>query len=258
MRKNLLLALLLSAVSTTLAAGDFDLSLDVDGPDQAAAGTNVTFTLTVTNDDTTAAGAFVVTDELPAEMTFVSCSATGGGVCGGSGNNRSIAFSSLAGEASVTITIVANVSCSNPGDTDVVDIGEIHPAAADPDGDEVDNDSITVTILRPQIANLSATPSVLWPPNHKFVDVAVNYAIIDNCGAVTVRLSVTSNEPVNGTGDGDTAPDWQIVNNHRVRLRAERAGNGSGRMYTITVTATDSSGASSSASVDVRVPHDTK
>ena len=84
----------------------------------------------------------------------------------------------------------------------------------------------------------------------------MEYTIIDNCGPVTVALSVSSNEPVNGTGDGNTAPDWQIVNEHLVRLRAERAGNGTGRVYTITITATDSAGESSSADVAVSVPHD--
>lgn len=67
-------------------------------------------------------------------------------------------------------------------------------------------------------------------------------------------LSVASNEPVNGTGDGDTAPDWQVVDSHRVRLRAERAGSGNGRTYTVTITCTDTAGASSTREVKVQVP----
>jgi hypothetical protein len=54
--------------------------------------------------------------------------------------------------------------------------------------------------------------------------VAVNYAVADNCSAssaITCSLTVSSNEPVSGTGDGDTAPDWEIVDAHHVRLRAE-------------------------------------
>jgi hypothetical protein len=54
----------------------------------------------------------------------------------------------------------------------------------------------------------------------------VNYTVNDNCGMPACVLSVTSNEPINGTGDGDTAPDWEIVDAHHVRLRAERAGTG--------------------------------
>jgi len=94
----------------------------------------------------------------------------------------------------------------------------------------------------PSIENLYASPVVLWPPNHTMRDVAVNYSAIDNCSSLNCVLSVASNEPVNGTGDGDTAPDWEVIDATRVRLRAERAANGSGRIYTITVTCTDTAG----------------
>jgi len=67
---------------------------------------------------------------------------------------------------------------------------------------------------------------------------------------------VTSNEPVNGTGDGDQEPDWEITGPLTVNLRAERAGTGSGRVYTLTVQCSDDSGNSSTGSVAVTVPHD--
>lgn len=102
------------------------------------------------------------------------------------------------------------------------------------------------------ISGASASPSVLWSPNHKFVDVVVGYDTTDNCGAVTTSLSVSSNEPVNGK----KGPDWQVVDAHHVKLRAERSGEGRGRIYTITITAVDGHGNSSSRSVPVLVPHD--
>jgi hypothetical protein len=46
-----------------------------------------------------------------------------------------------------------------------------------------------------------------------------------------------------------------VVDNHHVRLRAERAGGGNGRIYTITIHATDTYGNTSSQSVAVLVPH---
>jgi hypothetical protein len=52
-----------------------------------------------------------MTDNLPAQTTFVSCNATGGGVCGGSGNNRTVTFASLSSGASETVTLVATVNC---------------------------------------------------------------------------------------------------------------------------------------------------
>lgn len=104
----------------------------------------------------------------------------------------------------------------------------------------------------------TATPSVdtLWPPNHKLIDVAICYDVADNCAGTTCSLSVTSSEPVTGTGDGDTAPDWVVVDAHHVQLRAERAGDGPGRTYSIGVTCTDSGGAVSTTATTVRVPHD--
>jgi hypothetical protein len=106
----------------------------------------------------------------------------------------------------------------------------------------------------PSITNESANPVTLWPPNHTMRDVTINYNASD-CGAFTTSLSVTSNEPINGTGDGDTSPDWEIIDNHHVKLRAERAGNGDGRIYTITIAATDACGNTSSKDVTVIVAH---
>ena len=45
-------------------------------------------------------------------------------------------------------------------------------------------------------------------------------------------VPVSSNEPGNATGDGNTQPDWQITGPMTVSLRAERAGTGSDRVYT--------------------------
>jgi hypothetical protein len=107
----------------------------------------------------------------------------------------------------------------------------------------------------PVIGGAAPSPSRLLPPNHKMVDVVVAYTAADNCGAVTTSLSVSSNEVPNGSGDGNTSLDWQVVDNHHVRLRAERAGGGNGRIYTITIHATDTHGNTSSQSVIVLVPH---
>jgi hypothetical protein len=86
-------------------------------------------------------------------------------------------------------------------------------------------------------------------------DVTINYDAVDNCSPVTNMLSVTSNEPVNGNGDGNTSPDWIIIDDHHLQLRAERAGNGTGRIYTITITSTDDCGNVATANTIVTVPH---
>lgn len=107
----------------------------------------------------------------------------------------------------------------------------------------------------PSISAVSVDQQRLRPSNHKYDDVTIAYTAADNCSSVTVYLVVSSTDPVNGTADGDTDPDWVIEDAHHVQLRAERAGNGPGRTYTITVVAVDGSGNTASGSVTVRVSH---
>lgn len=127
--------------------------------------------------------------------------------------------------------------------------------------DWVNTTTFTYTVIvedreAPVITGASADPSSLFPPNHKMRNVNLSYSVSDNCGPVTTTISVSSNEPVTGTGSGDTGPDWEIIDNRRLKLRAERSGSGNGRIYTITITSTDASGNQSNQTVTVTVPHD--
>ncbi|HXG55319.1 MAG TPA: hypothetical protein VNJ03_08045 [Vicinamibacterales bacterium] len=108
----------------------------------------------------------------------------------------------------------------------------------------------------PVIQSVSASPNALWPPNHRMAPVAISANVTDNCTAATWAVtSISSDEPVNGTGDGDTEPDWSIVSAHAVSLRSERAGSGDGRVYTVTITAKDAANNTSTATTTVTVPH---
>ena len=106
--------------------------------------------------------------------------------------------------------------------------------------------------LAPVITGVSAAPDVLWPPNHKFVDVTIDYTVTDPCPNTCV-LTVSSNEPP----VDDKQPEWIVVDAHHLQLRAERLGSGTGRVYTITITCTnDTNKESSTQTVTVLVPHD--
>jgi hypothetical protein len=114
-----------------------------------------------------------------------------------------------------------------------------------------------VDTIPPVITHVTASPATLWPPNHKLLTVQVHADVTDICGPTTWKIvSVSSNESVDGQGDGHTSPDWMITGDHTVKLRAERSGKGNGRIYTITVQATDAAGnVSELKSVTVTVPH---
>ncbi len=101
----------------------------------------------------------------------------------------------------------------------------------------------------------------LRPPNHKLMDIGAVVTVYDICdpNPTFVLTSITSNEPDNGLGDGDTAGDIQGASfgtaDTSFKLRSERSGTGTGRVYTIVYTASDKSGNTQTATVRVVVPH---
>jgi hypothetical protein len=120
---------------------------------------------------------------------------------------------------------------------------------------------ITIKDTKPPVVTLGLNPNVLWPPNHKMVDISATITIVDACDPnPTVKLvSIVSNEPANGKGDGNTSPDIAGASygtdDRSFQLRAERSGPGSGRVYTVTYEGDDASGNSSQQGAAVVVPH---
>lgn len=100
----------------------------------------------------------------------------------------------------------------------------------------------------PVIDSACASPGVLWPPDHTIRDVIVTYTTTDNCKVASTSLSVTSNVPPQGS-----RPDWIIINNHYLLLRAAGSSTKE-RTYFIKITARDGSGNTSTKTVKVIVP----
>lgn len=98
-----------------------------------------------------------------------------------------------------------------------------------------------------------ASVSMIWPPDHRLVNVGVVGVSDPNENARITINKVMQDEPTNGLGDGDTPVDAVINADGTVMLRAERSGRGDGRVYTIYFTAADEEG-SDSGKVMVSVP----
>jgi hypothetical protein len=131
--------------------------------------------------------------------------------------------------------------------------------SATDDSGNVGTDNVTIEAVdtTPPEIKVTVAPDMMWPPNHKYVDVETVVTVhdaVDPSPTLTL-VSVTSNEPDNGKGDGNTTNDIVILGNNMFRFRAERSGTGQGRTYTITYRATDASGNSAEASVTIMVPH---
>lgn len=115
--------------------------------------------------------------------------------------------------------------------------------------------TITVRIDKtaPILAGLPKSPCLLSPPNHRLVKVATVTATDGLSGIQDFQARASSNEPANGTGDGDSSPDIVIVGGE-ITLRAERAGTGKGRIYSLLISATDNAGNVSSVAPACTVP----
>jgi len=207
---------------------------------QDAAGNGATGSFTVTVHDTTSPAL-----SLPANIVTEATSPAGAAV-------------SFAATAQDLVSGSVAVQCAPPsGSTFALGVTTVNCSAHDAANNGVSG-SFTVTVRdtgAPVISAVTASPNVLGPPNHKMIPVVVSVSASDRGDAAPAAriVSVTSNEPVNGTGDGDTGPDWAITGPLTLTLRAERAGTGSGRIYTITVQVTDRFGNSSNATVQVTV-----
>jgi uncharacterized protein len=131
------------------------------------------------------------------------------------------------------------------------------PSAYKPDGFRTaDHDPVLAGICETTPPTLAVTLSqtTLDPPNHKYVTVDATVTAADKAAPTVTLLSVTSNEPDNGTDDGDTTDDIVIVDKDTFKLRAERSGVGDGRVYRITYRATDACGNSTIETATVTVP----
>lgn len=111
--------------------------------------------------------------------------------------------------------------------------------------------SITIDIDKtPPTLTVTASPNILWPPNHKMVNVKIDGSAVDEVsGIASVVITVKDEYGIYNM----TVPGFGST----IQLEAWREGTDKdGRMYTITAVATDMAGNQSTATTVVIVPHD--
>jgi hypothetical protein len=135
--------------------------------------------------------------------------------------------------------------------------------ATDDSGNQAsDGQGVTVVDTTPPDLTLAVEPTTLWPPNHKLQRIDAIIVTTDVCDpSLDVKLvSITSSEPDNANGDGNTDDDIQGAeygtDDRSFLLRAERAGPGQGRVYRIVYSVEDDSGNVITDEATVSVAHD--
>ena len=183
--------------SSGLDLNTADLSVTItDSPDPVITGSNLTYTITVSNNGPGTAQSVAITDELPASVTFVSCTPTVGGICGGADNNRTISFASLDSSSSVTITLVVSVN----GVDGIANTVSVMSATSDAASA---NNSATAS------TGVQAPPSIL-----SINDVVAGEG---NSGSTTLIFTVSSSTPAPAGGiifDVSTQDDSATTANH--------------------------------------------
>jgi uncharacterized repeat protein (TIGR01451 family)/uncharacterized delta-60 repeat protein len=151
-----------ASASASFQVPSADLAItDQVSPSVVAPGGLVTYTLTVTNNGPSdATGGVAVSDTLPSQVTFMSCSATASGVCGGSGNSQSVTFPSLKNSASATITFTATLNNGVANGTSVSDTANVASTGGIPDPNTANNTSAAATFVVLNQADLAVSLSV--------------------------------------------------------------------------------------------------
>jgi hypothetical protein len=172
---------------------------------------------------------------------------------GGTGT-RQITYSAR-GAQGIGATVVPGVSTSFTVDAE--GITTVTFFATDFAGRLEETRTLVVKLDKtPPAVACTASPNLLWPPNHKLRPVATSVSVSDSLsgpGGFTF-VSATSNELDSGEGDiQGFAPGSSSTSG---LLRAERLGSGTGRTYALTYDGTDRAGNSTSCSTAVNVPHD--
>jgi uncharacterized repeat protein (TIGR01451 family) len=135
------------------ASGTADVSVSIQSsPAQVQVGQNLTYTLTVINNGPTSARGVVVTDTLPAGVTYVSSTSTQGSAPTQASGVVTAAIGTMAANSTATVTIVVKTTISAA--PSVTDTASVVSQETDPNPA---NNTATITSAVTAVADLSVS-----------------------------------------------------------------------------------------------------
>lgn len=178
--------------------GSADLSVTkTDSPDPVTAGTNLTYTITVTNSGPSAASNVVLQDILPAEVSVVSAtpsqgSCSGTTVPGDPLQPLTCNLGALADTASATVTLVVTVKANTPNGTILINNASVSSAVSDPNNGNNNVTSSTTVQTRADLAITKTSDKAIYKPSS-----LITYTItVQNIGpSDALAVVVTDNLP---------------------------------------------------------------
>lgn len=198
-------ALMIPALPAMAATADLSVSKS-DSPDPVVAGTNITYTIGVTNLTAAEATTVALSDTLPANTTFVSVTAPAGWDCttpavGGTGT-VTCTIAALGASLSASFPLVVNVDAGTSDGTVISNTASVSST----DDPVAGNNSATTTTTVSTGADVSVTKSD--SPDPATAGGNITYAIaVANAGpSVASTLTLTDVIPANTTFASLTSP----------------------------------------------------
>jgi uncharacterized repeat protein (TIGR01451 family) len=213
-----------SGYSCCTGSADLAVALTAS-PDPAVAGTNLSYTLTVTNLGPASASSVTLTDTLPASVTFVSASPG----CVNLGSNLVYNLGNLPNGGATNFTVVVTPIAGG------LITNSLAVASATPNPNPCNNTATIVTTV-------DVPPAITGQPSSQTAIVGTN---------VTFQVTATGTSPLayqwafNGTNLAGATTDTLLLTN----VQSAQAGN-----YTVVITNLAGSITSGVASLSVLVP----
>jgi len=203
-----------SSSATTTITPSADLAVTKSGPAAVTAGTNITYTVSVTNNGPTDAANVAVGDTLPANTTFVSATQNSGppGSCGFAAGAVTCTMAAFPLGATATFTFVFNVSPALPNGSTVTNTATVSSSASDPNGGN--NSSMTSATVAPT-ADLAVTktgPATVTGGSN----VTYTVTLTNNGASNAANATLTDTLPANTTfvsANQTSGPVFNCVNN---------------------------------------------
>ncbi len=228
--------------TTTVDPATADLSISKsDSPDPVTVGNSLSYTLAVINSGPNAAPGVVVTDTLPAGVTFLSSSTTQGTCSGTSPVTCNLGTLNSGGSATITIVVIPTTAGSISNSTVVAS------AANDPDSS---NDSAaTTTTVNPPTADLSISKSD--SPDPVTVGGSLTYSLtVSNSGPnAAANVVVTDTLPASATLLLTSPTQGSCTGTSTVTCNLGTLNNGATATIVIVVTPTSAGSISNAATV---------
>src|SRR5215831_552038 len=200
-----------TATTSVIARADLEVISKIDSPDPVAPPNPLTYTITLRNNGPSVATGVTLNDPLPPGALFNNCSSTGGGVCGGAAQNRTVTFASLAVGASATVTFGTTANCALADGAVITNTATITATTIDPNPANNSASATTVASNPPPVITCPPDLDVvaLTPGSTTAIVTYPDPAVTDNCPGVTVVCNPPSGSafPLGVTTVNCTATD---------------------------------------------------